>query len=268
MRRDLATCGLILIVLGLVFFSIYNLPGGTEVTYCYKEIVNDLVDKEAYAWKISWDEMIFEWEFLIGEGMSIAVWPNYDWGVPSLAEEPTAMELPPGSGQWFQDVKRLRVNVTNIDNGNSTVIEIYYVYVKPSFPYIFQDYFGVMTNTGALNLENIYPKAGVIDGKGVIHLGKVKINGIYKVTFSMEPLDVMDAKIIDNRTVPWPHPISPPNRVRLYKSKEVTIHPYRSPHLLFAGATIIALGGTIFLKNKIKPSKHNFRKLKNSRHQQ
>ena len=232
----------------------------------YKEIKNEFEDKEKWVWKISWEEMIFEWDFSKGDEMIVAVWPYYDWGIPSLSDEPTGMLLPPNSDQWFPDVKRLRVNVTNIETGIFTLIEIYYVYTELGFPRIFQDYFGVINNTGALILDGTYPKPGTVDGKGVIYLGKVKENGIFRITFSMEPSDVMDQKIEDNKTLLWPHPISPPSIVRLYKGKEstITIYPYRSFILLPAGVITIALGGTFIFKSRKSSPKRHFKGRKSS----
>ncbi|MEM2780374.1 MAG: hypothetical protein QW791_05830 [Candidatus Bathyarchaeia archaeon] len=261
MKKVAVVCGLVLITLGLILFYLYNLTEKMQTT-SYKEIINKLVDRETYTWEISWDEMVFEWDFSEKEDMIIAVWPHYDWGIPSLSDEPTGMYLPPNSSQWFEDVKRLKVNVTNLNYGTFTLIEIYYVYLptKPGTPYVFQDYFGIINDTGALSLDGTYPKAGTIDGKGVVHLGKAKTSGTYRITFSMEPLDVMDEKIIeDNRTVPWPHEISPPDRIRLYKSGELTIHPYRSLFLLMAGTLAIALGGIILLKSRYATRRRHYR---------
>ncbi|MDH7476916.1 MAG: hypothetical protein QHH17_00845 [Candidatus Bathyarchaeota archaeon] len=259
MRKILAIGGIILIVLGLFLFSLYNFSQKNN-NIDYKEIINELVNRETYTWEISWDEMVFEWDFSEGEEMIVAVWPNYDWGIPSLEPE-TGMYLPPNSTQYFSDVKRLRVNVTNIGNQKFSLIEIYYVYSNPGFPNIFQDYFGVINDTGALSLDGDYPKAGTIDGKGAVHLGKAKTNGVYRITFSMEPEWVRDKKIADsNNTVLWPHPISPPHMIRLYKSKEDTIYPYKSLFLLPVGVSTIALGGIALLKSRQPPRKTSRKK--------
>ncbi|MEM2780985.1 MAG: hypothetical protein QW791_09025, partial [Candidatus Bathyarchaeia archaeon] len=107
---------------------------------------------------------------------------------------------------------------------------------------------------GALNLNGAYPKAGTINGKGVVHLGIVKTSGVYRLTLSMEPMDVMDEKIVNSKTVPWPHPISPPDRVRLYKCGQEILHPYRSPLILSIGTAIIIVGG-IFIFQSRRPRK-------------
>lgn len=256
MKKILAVFGLMLIVSGSAFLFIYNLSDNKQII-SYKEIINQLVDPETYTWKISWNEIVVEWDFSRGEEMIVAVWPHYDWGIPSLEPE-TGMFLPPNSTQWFEDVKRLRVNITNTDNGNFTLIEIYYVYLRTKLgtPLIFQDYFGVIDNTGALSLDGAYPKAGTIDGKGVIHLGKVKTSGAYRLTFSIEPTDVMDEKIVDSKTVPWPHPISPPDRVRLYKCRQEILHPYKSPLMLLIGTAIIIVGGIVIFKSRRPRKSH------------
>ncbi|MEM2703274.1 MAG: hypothetical protein QXR45_08945 [Candidatus Bathyarchaeia archaeon] len=250
MKKILVFGGIIMSIAGLFLLSLYNFSQKNNAMD-YKEIINKLVDPDDLAWERSWEEMVFEWNYSKGENMVVAIWPYYDWAIPSLSDEPTGMYLPPNSTQYFYDVKRLRVNVTNIETEKSTVIEIYYPYnpLKPGIPSIFQDYFGVPHDTRALSLNEIYPKAGVIDGKGVVYLGKVENDGIYRVEFSMEPPDVMDEKIVGyNKTKPWPHPVSPPPRVRLYKCWEVIIYPYRSPLLLLIGPLVVAIGVVVIFK--------------------
>jgi hypothetical protein len=251
LRKTLAFVGFILVLLGISMFVVYNLPQESEKLE-YKQIgENKLIDKVKWEWEIPWENMTFEWNFLEGEEIIVAVWPYYDWAVPS-AEPETGMYLPPNSSQYFSDVKRLRVNVTNLDVGRSTLIEIYYPYnpMKPGTPSPFSEYFGVPIDTGALNLNEGYPKAGVIGGKGVVYLGKAKATGAYRITFSMEPADVLD-ETIDGKL--WPHPISPPYMLRLYKRVKGTIYPYRSVFILPAGVSLMIVGGIVFWRSR-KPS--------------
>jgi hypothetical protein len=256
MGKILAITSLILIFLGTSMFVICNFSQENEKLE-YQEIKNELINKDVWKWKIPWEEIVFVWNFSEGEEMIVAVWPNYDWAVPSLEPE-TGMFLPPNSTQYFEDVKRLRVNVTNLNTWSFTLIEIYYPYdpMKPGRPAIFQDYFGVSNKTGALILDEDYPKAGVISGKGVIYLGKARAKGTYLVTFSMEPQNVRDEKIVDDKTMLWPHPISPPYMVRLYKRIKETVYPYRSILTLSAGATLLIIGGIAFFKSRKPLRRH------------
>jgi hypothetical protein len=255
LRKILAFTSIILVFLGIFTFIVYNFSQENEKLE-YQEIKNELINKDAWKWKIPWEEMIFEWNFSEGEEMIVAVWPNYDWAVPS-AEPETGMYLPPNSTQYFSDVKRLRVNVTNLDVGRFTLIEIYYPYnpMKPGTPSPFSEYFGVPIDTGALNLNEDYPKADVIDGKGVVYLGKAKATGIYKLTFSIEPTDVLD-ETIDGKL--WPHPISPPYMVRLYKCVKEIVYPYRSIFTLSAGTSLLIVGGIAFFKSR-KSIRHHLK---------
>lgn len=178
MKKAFLVFGAILLLLGLVLLFAHRIP--VELS----ETTHETVENQ---WSLSKT-------ISVPTNISLSFRPSSEWSIPAF-EEP--IELPPGSGDWYNsNVKELQVNITN-PQGNSTAIGIYLV----CDPYgatpvtMFPNYFAVLSQDGGITIDAGYPKAGYLQGENVVHLGRVSEKGVYTVTLVL-PYELQDMEVV------------------------------------------------------------------------
>lgn len=241
MRKTIVVTGLILIILGIVLLYAGKTP--MQTLRQQLRIANYAEYGEVYStmWSLNAD-------FSEGEYVGIDFRPAADWSLPQFDEE----ILPPVNGNLYQAVKRLEVSIKNLQ-GNLTSFTIYMVITTPyggaSAVTIFPNYFNTTFQSGALIVEENYPKPETIEYNNIhynmILLGKTPSSGTYNVSFLLD-YKIIDAVWEDNKTKPWIHDPRLPPYVWIYGVKESFETNYPYLNLTYLGP-IIVVSGTILL---------------------
>jgi hypothetical protein len=239
MKRLLVAVGILLAVGGLVAYPLL-------FSYSDRKLqTNDyFVDN---TWSIAWNVSK-------GENLSLSFRPSADWSIESGMEEP--LTLPPYN-QTFKWVKTFQINITN-PVGNTSTIHVYMIITElgggAGKILVYPDYMG-LDNQGVVITENEYPKFALIGQDNVVALGKMQYDGNYVVNCTLDPLVILDRYAVNGSL--WIHDVGPCLELRLYRQKEDVRYLYRSPLLLPASGSLVAVGGVAAILGMLrKRSKH------------
>jgi|YelNatPaOPRAMG01_1025707.scaffolds.fasta_scaffold01364_15 hypothetical protein len=252
MKKVILVTGFILIILGTIFS--YAGKTSTQVLQNQLRVARYIEYGKVYSTTWSLDANLSE-----GEYVGIDFRPAADWSLPQFDEE----ILPPVNGTLYLAVKRLEVNVTNLQ-GDLTSFTVYLVITEPyggaEDVTIFPDYFNINFQGGGLVVEENYPKIKTVfyNNKyyNMILLGKAPFSGNYTFNF------LLDYKIVDavfdessNKTIPWIHDPRLPPYVWIYGLRESTETNYPYSNLGYFGPFVVAAGAVLLVCGLLLPQK-------------
>jgi hypothetical protein len=215
MKNLVIVLSIILICVGLVAFSLHNVPQENVIDEGFEQVEDQ--------WQISRSG------FRKGENLSVGFNPGYDWGWPP--HDNTEID-----GVAFNDVKVFYVKVTDPVTENYTEFAVFLI-VPSASPFASS---GItahpkikVTHQGALTVEN-YTEAQIG--------GIVQHDGTYVVETSLYPPYVENVTPDNKTQLQDPQP---PPQLRLYRLIPETTYPYESllalgPATMFVGvATLV-----------------------------
>jgi len=250
MKKAILVIGLILIISGTIFS--YAGKTSTQVLQHQLRVARFITYGKDYSTTWSLDANFSE-----GEYVGIDFRPAADWSLPQFDEE----ILPPVNGTLYEAVKRLELNVTNLQ-GDLTSFTVYLVITEPyggaGAVTIFPNYFNITFQGGGLIIEENYPKPETIfynnTHYSMILLGKAPFSGNYNFSFLLD-YKIIDAVWEDNKTKPWIHDPRLPPYFWIYGLKESIETNYPYSNLGYLGPFVAGVGAILFVCGLLIPQK-------------
>ncbi len=257
MRKEtaLAIIGLFIIFCGIIVYFQGSKPVYSS-SYEGKIAKQIAYTKENKTYSKSWS---LEANLTEGEYVGFDFRPSTDWSLPPFENKADLPTIVRNLYNMGYQVKRLEINVTDPQKKSSTYF-IVYLAIKPYMGAgeirIFTDYLEVSHNSGAIIVEDDYPKATTINVKSIkwptILLGRTSTSGNFQFNFLLDYV-IMDAVKEGDKTKPWPHDPSLPPYVWIFGVREVKLIDYPYAYLTYTGLAISASGIAMVAYGAIKP---------------